>query len=54
VIYSLLKYKSRPPPTVTRTDPACQVRPFLPAGYGTGFEEGSMPIDEFLHMVRQL
>jgi len=39
---------ARPPPATIKTDPGKQIRPNLPAGYGSGFEEGSMPIDEFL------
>ncbi|GAX80226.1 hypothetical protein CEUSTIGMA_g7664.t1 [Chlamydomonas eustigma] len=38
----------RPPPSVTVTDPFQGIRPKLPAGYGSGFETGSQPLEAIL------
>ena len=38
----------RPEPGVTVTNPAANIRPYLPAGFGSGFETGRQPLDMFL------
>ncbi len=42
----------RPMPAVVKNDPPRQVRAVLPAGYGSGFEEGSVPLLQFMLQVR--
>jgi hypothetical protein len=46
----------RPPPLVTVTDPFQDIRPRLPAGYGSGFETGAGIGRPFfrMHDVRQV
>jgi hypothetical protein len=42
---------ARPEPEVVRVDPAAGVRAVLPAGYGSGFEDGSTPLLEWMAQV---
>ncbi|KAL6750594.1 hypothetical protein V8C86DRAFT_3030862, partial [Haematococcus lacustris] len=47
-LYVSVDQAPRPPPSLHRTDPSRGLRPLLPAGYGSGFEEGSQPLAHFL------
>ncbi|GIL96403.1 hypothetical protein Vretimale_2258 [Volvox reticuliferus] len=44
----VLQAVRRPEPEVVITEPALNIRPYLPAGYGSGFETSKVPLSAYL------
>ncbi|GLI69362.1 hypothetical protein VaNZ11_013953 [Volvox africanus] len=44
----VLQAVRRPEPEVVITEPAFNIRPYLPAGYGSGFETSKVPLSAYL------
>ncbi|KAG2441513.1 hypothetical protein HXX76_003135 [Chlamydomonas incerta] len=44
----VLQAVPRPPPEVVITEPARGIRPYLPAGYGSGFETSRVPLSAYM------